>query len=240
MPVRARIDPIAKDVSIIVNEMLSPTAQSKAFADFARQEIADADDANRRILGRLPPKTVTVDGRPGASLDSVKPNGVIIAEWELSVDVLAWIAQKLIERSPVNSGRYKKSHTLFADGVETAVGEVLPGAEEYVFLNPVPYARKLEIGKTKGGRDFLVSVPNRIYERTAKDAKARFGNIVNIRFSYRAPESGSILAYVPIGRHVVRTEKGRFVGGHSQGNQAAADHERSLRLPAIIVTMRTR
>jgi len=240
MPVRTRIDPIARDINLIVNEMLSPAAQSKAVADFARSAIADADQTNRTILGRLPPKTVTVDGRPGATLDSVTPSGVIIAEWELSIDVLAWIAQKLIERSPVGSGKYKKSHTLFADGVETTVGEALPGAEEYVFLNPVPYARKLEIGKTKSGRDFLVSVPNRIYERTAQDAKARFGNIVNIRFSYRAPEGGSILEYVPVNRRIVRNRKGQFVGGFSEGNRAAAAHERSLRLPAIVITMRNR
>ena len=51
-----------------------------------------------------------------------------------------------------------------------------PLASEYVFLNTVPYARKIEIGKTESGRDFVIQVPNRIYERTANDAQARFGN----------------------------------------------------------------
>jgi hypothetical protein len=55
-----------------------------------------------------------------------------------------------------------------------------------VFINLVPYARRLEIGKTKDGRDFLISVPNRIYERTYKEAKSRFGNIAKITFTYES------------------------------------------------------
>lgn len=184
MALRIRIQPIAKDVSIIINEMLSPAAQTKAVADFARSEISAADDANRRILGRLPPKTVTVDGRAGASIDSVQPNGRIVAEWEIGNDVLAWIGQTLLDRSPRRKGDYRKGHTLFADGVEIAFGDRLPNASEFVFVNLVPYARRLEIGKTESGRDFLVSVPNRIYERTYRDAKARFGNIAKITFGY--------------------------------------------------------
>ncbi len=65
-------------------------------------------------------------------------------------------------------------------------------AQGYIFLNPVVYARKLEIGKTESGRDFLVSVPNRIYERTANDARSKFGNIAKIRFSYSSAIGGVI------------------------------------------------
>lgn len=184
MAVRTRIEPIAKDVSIIVNDMLSPAAQSRAVANFARGAIAEADDANRRILGRLPPKVITVDGRAGADLESVHPNGRIVAEWDIGNDVLTWIGQTLLDRSPRRSGAYRKGHTLFADGVEIAFGEQLPNAMEFVFANLVPYARRLEVGKTESGRDFLIQVPNRIYERTYNDAKARFGNIAKITFSH--------------------------------------------------------
>lgn len=186
MAVKTKIDPIARDINIIVDEMLSPAAQSRAVAEYARGAIAGADDVNRNILGRLPPKVVTVDGRADASLESVRPNGRIIAEWEIGNDVLIWIGQTLMDRSPKRSGAYRKGHTLFADGAEIAMGERLPDADEFVFINLVPYARRLEIGKTKSGRDFLISVPNRIYERTYKDAKARFGNIAKITFTYES------------------------------------------------------
>ncbi len=110
---------------------------------------------------------------------------------------------------------------LFADGVEVDASSVVQQAEEYVFLNPLPYSRKLEIGKTKSGRDFLVSVPNRIYERTADDAKRRFSNIARIKFSYRSP----IIGYQASGTAgAARSKRGGI--------------ERETRVPAIIVTMR--
>ncbi|SNS36104.1 hypothetical protein SAMN05216374_0973 [Tardiphaga sp. OK246] len=240
MAVRTRIDSIASDINLIVNDLLSPEAQSKAVAEFARGAIAQADETNRSVLGRVPPRIITVDGNPGAPLEAVRPaGGSIIVEWELIGDVMVWIGQMLRGRSPVGpSGEYRDSHTLFADSKEVPIGADVPFADEYVFLNPVPYARRVEIGKTKAGRDFVISVPNRIYERTASDAKSRFGNIANIKFSYRAPEDFSILAYVPIVRTVVRNKQGRFEPGFSKGNRRAAAHERSLRVPAIVITMR--
>jgi hypothetical protein len=191
---------------------------------FATQAIAEVDQANRRILGRLPPPTVTVDGRAGAGLAQVNlAHGVIVADWALVSDVLAWIGETLRQRSPVLSGRYRDSHTLFADGVEVEIGGTVPQASEYVFLNPLPYARKIEIGKTQSGRDFVIQVPNRIYERTAADAQARFGNVASIKDTYRAPFAGAILKYVPVRGAVSR---------------AASEFERDRRVPAIVVTLR--
>ncbi|MEH2476249.1 hypothetical protein V1281_002582 [Nitrobacteraceae bacterium AZCC 2161] len=242
MATRTRIDGVATDINLIVNRLLSPAAQSKAVADFARNAIAEADATNKRVLGRIPPRTVTVNGSQGASLDSVRPSGgSIIVEWELISGVLVWISQMLRDRSPIGpSGKYRDSHTLFADDVEVPISGQIPTADEYVFLNPVPYARKIEMGKTKSGRAFVVSVPNHIYERTAKDANGKFGNIASIKFSYRAPENTKIVAYVPIVRTIVRDKKGRITAGHSAGNTAAAAHERALRVPAIVVRIRGR
>lgn len=240
MAVKTRIDSIAADINLFISAMLSPDAQSAAIADFARGAISEADETNRSVLGRVPPRVVTVDGNRGAALETVRPvGGSIIVEWELIGDVMMWIGLTLRNRSPTGpSGNYRDSHTLFADGKEVAIGDEVPIAEEYVFLNPVPYARKIEIGKTKSGRDFVVKVPNRIYQRTADDAKARFGKIVNLKFSYRAPEDFGLLKYVPVVRTTGRDKNGRITSGQSAGNAAAAAHERSLRVPAIVITTR--
>jgi hypothetical protein len=57
--------------------------------------------------------------------------------------------------------------------------------DEIMIANPAPYARRLEIGKTEAGRDFLVSVPNRIYERVAKRKLIpRYRNVAKIAFGY--------------------------------------------------------
>lgn len=192
MPVRTRIQPIDDWLSVTVDETLSEEARSSAIADFARGRLREALEANRRAVGSDTPYEQFVDAVKGAPLETVDPDkGVIIFEFELVGDVLTWILQTLRERSPVLSGEYRENHRLFADGREIGAGDEIPDAEEYSFTNPVPYARKIEIGKTKAGRDFVIHVEPRIYERTAKDAQARFGNIAKVGFTYRALVGGA-------------------------------------------------
>lgn len=213
MAIKLRLEPIAATLRVMVDKDASVPAQQRAIANFAAAEIAKSDAINRRALGRIPPKEVTVDGRLNAPLDSVKVNGGrIVAEWEIFNDVLTWIHKTLEERSPRRSGEYVKGHRLFADGAEIPVTNNPPEAREYVFLNIVPYSRKIEIGKTQSGRDFVIQVPNRIYERTAKDARSRFGNIADIRLSYRETTTA----------YRVRGRRG----------------SRALRAPAIIVKIK--
>lgn len=193
MAVKVRITPFEKSINIIVDSRLSPQARSLRVAQFARNEITQIDAQHARVLGAVPPKTVTVDGARGAKLESVNPDqGIIIAEWQLVGEVVQWIAETLKRRSPVQSGRYRSHHILYADGVEVLASEDVKPAREYIFLNPVPYSRKIEIGKTKEGRPFVIQVENRIYDRTAKDAAARFGNIAKIRATYAAAVGGAI------------------------------------------------
>lgn len=182
MAIKTHIDPIAETIKLIVANSLSVPAQQQAVASFAAGAIKEADATNQRVLGRIPPRTITVDGRAGALLDSVKPDGgSIIVEWEIVTDVLTWIGQTLRERSPVVSGDYLDGWTILADGVEVSEGNQTPTANVYTFVNTVPYARRIEVGKTESGRDFVLQVPNRIAERTAQDAQSRFGNIARIQ-----------------------------------------------------------
>jgi hypothetical protein len=234
MPVVTRIDSIERDVEIIINEMLSPPAQSKAFADFARSEIKAGDELNRQILGRVPPRTITVDGSPGASLDQVRPDGSIVAEWELVVDILQWIGDTLRARSPVVSGAYRKGHTLFVDGVEVPQGGAIPVATEYVFTNLVPYARRIEVGKTGSGRDFVMQVTNRIYERTFNDARSRYGKQVRITFGYEALAGGYKLQQDGANRSWNPKKKAFGVGKTSPDRRAGA----AVTAPAITISLR--
>ncbi len=187
MAVKTKIDPINRDIEVMLNSALSPAARSKAFANYASEQIDSAKQTNKQILGRIPHTTITVDGREGAALETVRPDGVIVAEFDLFNDVLKWIADQLELHSPVKSGEYKRSHTLFADGTETRVGETIPGdVREFVFLNTVPYARKIERGASS-------QAPDGVYQGVAVLARRRFGNIAKIWFSYRTPISGSLV-----------------------------------------------
>jgi hypothetical protein len=188
MPVRlsTRVEPINRDVQVIVNSLLSPAARSKLFADFAEDIIEDTRQQNRRALGGDPKFTVTVDGRLGAPLVSVRPNGVIFVEFQLVIDVLRYIQDQLERHSPVKSGRYRRSHLLFADGTQVVIGaaaQQIVEADEYVFINSQPYARKLELGAS-------TQAPDGVYQAVATMAQARFGNVARIRFTYRALAAG--------------------------------------------------
>jgi hypothetical protein len=186
----SRIEPIGDWISVTVAEM-APEAQKRAVAAFAREKLEEAQATNRAALGRVPPHRTFVDGRPGAPLETVNvKGGRITFEFELVGEILAWILSTLRARSPVASGRYRDSHRLFADGREIAAvagAGIVPPAEEYSFVNLTPYARKVEVGRTKSGRAFLLQVPNQIYQRVATDAARRFGNLAKIRFTYRSP-----------------------------------------------------
>lgn len=213
MSIRTRVEPINRDVELIFAQDLSPKARSVMLAEVAGEMIDEAKETNRKVLGVVPPLTITVDGREGAPLASVKPDGIIRGEFELINEALAWINTQLQIHSPVKSGRYAKSHELFADGVDTENPNDAPPAEEYVFINIQPYARKIE--GIPGVREPQSSqAPDGVYQAVALLAQRRFGNVAKITFSYRTAIGGGL------------------VGGRA-GNRS------SLRNPAIIVRMRT-
>lgn len=186
MPVTIKVDPIDRDVQVMLNEDLSPEAQARAMQEFARAQIDEADNVNRTVLGRIPHRTIAIDGTMDASLTQAKASSVIVVEYDLLVDVLVWIGEQLRQNSPVKTGRYRDSHALFADGAEIAIGQMVPAAEEYVFINTVPYSRKIELGLSS-------QAPDGVYQAVASLARRRFGNVAKIDFSYRTALGGSII-----------------------------------------------
>ncbi|HEX4302835.1 MAG TPA: hypothetical protein VHZ78_08575 [Rhizomicrobium sp.] len=220
MAVKTRVDPIDRDIRLIIDETLSPAGRSKQFADAARAALGEADETNRRVLGRIPPNHTFVDGVEGATLDSVRPDGVIVREYELVADLLVFIGDELRKVSPVQSGRYQASHTLFADGAEVPIGVVVPEAREYVFLSSVPYARKIE--GAAGSPPESPQAPKGVYEITATKANSQFGNIARVQFGWRSP-------FMPYGGAPSQHKKrhGVWSGGR----------EWETRVPAIFVTI---
>lgn len=173
MSVKSQIDPIGTTIRLMIDQSISPKAQSQLFAAFVKGGISAASEANRQFGVTVAP-VVTVDGQRGASIDGVKPNGAVVAEWETATPAVLWIWIALRDRSPRLTGRYRDSHKLSCDGRDISFGDDIPLAQKYVFTNPEPYAHKIEIGKTQSGRDFEIKMPNRIYERVAGQAAAVF------------------------------------------------------------------
>ncbi|MBX3546899.1 hypothetical protein [Chelatococcus sp.] len=178
MAVKVKVDPIDRDIALALSSSVGPEARSKIIADFAREELAKAQVQNKQALGHETPHTAFVDGQEGAPLDSVKPDGRIVFEFDLVNEIFAWIGEQLVLHSPVLTGRYRGSHKFYADGVEIEPGLNVPDAQEYAFVNIQPYARKIE-------RGFSEQAPDGVFEAVAALANARFGNMARIRFSYR-------------------------------------------------------
>lgn len=186
MPVVTKVDPIAKDIEIMISETLSPAARSLAFADFARTQLAEGEQINQSVLGRIPSHKTFVDGSEGANEDGVRPDGVIVYEFELINDLFMWIADQLRTHAPVKTGKFRDSFTFYADGTEIDVGSEIPDGAEFVFLNVQPYARKIERGESP-------QAPEGVFQVVATMAQARFGNLARITFGYRTPLGGAFL-----------------------------------------------
>lgn len=224
MAVRTRLEPIDRDIALILDQELSPGARSRRLAEFAAEEIEKAKAQNRRALGGDPPVEIAVDGRVGAPLTSVRADGVVIAEFRLIQDALAWIGEALVKASPVRSGRYQSSHILFADGVEVDPGRIPLDAQEFAFLNSQPYSRKIERGLSP-------QAPEGTYHTVSVMAQRRFGNIARIRFGFRSLPAGAV------GRWSL-TGSAKALAQRVRGGNPAGHTDWLTRQPAIIVTVR--
>lgn len=185
MAVSTKIDIITRDVELSLLQEASPEGRSKALAQYARQSLAEAQEINRRSSGYVPNHQTVVDGRKGASEDSVRPDGTIVYEFALFAEMLMWIHEMLVKHSPVLKGHYAKAHVLTADGEAIDITGDIPDATEFAFVNVQPYARKIERGQSK-------QAPDGVYEAVAAMARARYGNLSRIRFSFRSPNFGMI------------------------------------------------
>lgn len=231
--VSTKVDPINRDIALIQSQELSPESRAMLHAQYAREVLIDAQQINLRVLGRIPPHRTFVDGAEGASEEFVRPNGVIIYEFDLVVSLLVWIGKELERISPVGKapkdkhpGRYRGSHTLFADGKEVSLGGRIPIADEYVFMSTVDYAIPLERGKKRSSQ-----APNGVYEITARNAKRTFGNVAYIEFNFRSLYDAG--KYRKLGSGGRDSKSGRF-----KKNSNAVQPDRSYnssRRPSILV-----
>lgn len=208
-----------------MKDTLSPEATSQIFAEAAGQYIEDAKQQNAKVLGKVPPYTVAVDGRLGAPLSSVKPDGMVFVEFELVFEAIEWIGEMLKQYSPVKSGRYQSSHVLLANGVAVDDGAVPPIAESYAYVNVQPYSRKIERGLSS-------QRPEGVYQSVATlaSSSSKFGNVAKIKFGYITPQFGAIDAWA--------SSPAGAAWAHKKSRRRKELHGEWLRRqPAIIITL---
>jgi hypothetical protein len=142
-------------------------------------------------------------------------------------EVVDFALSVLRANSPVGSGDghpglYRDSHTVFIDGhvVKDASGWQ-PGQQVNI-SNPVPYSRKIEIGRMQ------TSVPGHVYELAAPVISARYGNSVNVKFVFMPVRFGDVGAYAAFSK--------RIRPGRRLSDKARQDW--LVRQPALQITAR--
>lgn len=179
----AKVSTLSRHIELSLERHLSPRQRSQKLASYALDKITEAKAINGRN-GQPASHRQIVDGREGAPLASVKPDGVIIARFDLVTEVLEWIGRALVEASPVLTGLYQRSHVLFVDDVERdPSAEPIADFREAVFLNTQPYARKIE---GAFGPELSPQAPDGVYHVVAGIASKRFGNVARVLYGYRS------------------------------------------------------
>ena len=228
MALKVRMDVISRDVVFRPGGGLSAQEVSAQFAAAAARDIAAIDADNAAAVGHALPRQTFVDGRESDDLRTVRPNGVIVATWALTTEVVRYVFDKIEATAPKRSGRFAKSIRIYADGVEVETPEDAIGAAEVVIAPTVPYARKIESGFSKEGGAWATN-PNGVFHAVAAMAAAKFGNIAKIKFGAREVVGGG-------------TDLAGWATGHTamiahEGKRRNA-HAKDSRQPAVVILFR--
>ncbi|PJI56011.1 hypothetical protein CTI14_00310 [Methylobacterium radiotolerans] len=222
-----RLDPIEKDIALILGEELSPDAQVQQLRATAQQALAEGEATNKAALGYVPTHDTFVDGAQRTDLSGVKANSIVAFEFHLLLDVIQYVDEQLIIHSPLGTrskpegSRYNASHVWFADGVEFTDPSNPPPAEQYAVLNAQPYARKIERGLSP-------QAPDGVYQGVATLAKRRYGNVAYVGFGYRSLPAGAVGAWA-------QTASAAALARRVRGGRPDRHSDWLTRQPAIII-----
>lgn len=120
---------------------------------------------------------------PGVALRAPRGSDVEAARRDEMNAIVQFTLETLRDKSPVGSlhdphpGLYRESHTLFINGHSVLDLSGWHRGDVIHITNPVPYARKIEIGRVKA------SVPAHVYELTEQAVQSKYGDIARIEFT---------------------------------------------------------
>ncbi|OYD80941.1 hypothetical protein [Azospirillum brasilense] len=173
----ARLQSFRAQVDLAKSRLLGEPRR-QMLVQAAHEAHAEAAAINARALGHPVDSVTIVDGRRGAPVESVKAGGVVVHLFAVHQAAVEFTADTLARHSPIDTGTYADSHRLLINGEQVEWGGIFGVDDVVTFVNLLPYSRRLEQGWSD-------QAPDGIYEVTSEIVRARFGNIVNVRFGYR-------------------------------------------------------
>lgn len=159
-------------------------AAKATIAETQKAHVALAKREHARVMQAAPKPARfvrTVDGVRGAREEAVKVGGVIRYNYDRLDEVVRFAMDTLFDLSPVLSGRYRQSHTLFIGGAAATNLADWDGVSEIVISNPMPYSRKIELGV------MTMRVPgsSQVYEQAEQIVRRRYGNAASVQVFYQ-------------------------------------------------------
>lgn len=229
----ARLNAVSRQIAVAANDTME---------EFHLYVAAVAKREHRAIMATDPrPNSFKryVDGVEGAVEEAVRANGVIVYDYERMSEIVQYAMEVLFDLSPVDSGRYRTSHEIYIDGLGAGDLKNWAPGMEVAITNRQPYARKIEVGH------MTMTVPgtDMVYQRARRKLLARFGNLVDVQFTYRAIVEGKQVNQQLaassgqkwwLGGAAARSATGRF----EKTLGPTAHNKRELRFPTIVMKRR--
>lgn len=192
--------------SLVITDVIGQT-----LAATRRKLIEVAHREHRKVITTEPRPgrwRQFVDGAEGVPFENVRANGVITIDY-MRLDIVAQFAMEtLFDLSPVDSGDYRNAHTLFlgdtaiasmndwrpADAsfsgfIAATLKDWEPG-EELSIANFLAYSRKIEVG----AMTMRVPGTDHVYEQAEQIVRRRYGNLADIRFTFRGVVDGALVS----------------------------------------------
>lgn len=142
-----------------------------------------AKEANAGIM-RLEPRPAgfvrTVDGAVGAPEEAVKPDGLIVYDYQRLDIVVQFALDTLRTLSPHRSGAYQEAHTVMINHAAVSPPYAISPTDEVMIVNPEPYARKIEVGHMH----MLVPGTDRVYQQAKQVIDRTYQELVETEFTY--------------------------------------------------------
>lgn len=190
-----KLENLEREVTIIGNGLVGD-ALRRRHAEVAKEKLAEEQGKQSRAFGAPLPYQVAVDGRVGAALDTVKAGGVIRFDFSVLREVVVDAGETLIRLSPWaakaetrhNWPHYRDAHLLFIDGAETReVPKRISPSSEIVFINALPYSRRIELGWSGS------QAPDGVYDVAERELRRRWNRIARIDSTYRGISGASLI-----------------------------------------------
>lgn len=187
------VDAISNEITLVVKQGIAGGLERarNAAAQIAAKEKQKVITLSTIKDGVEPANKSWVDNSEGLPFNSVKRN--ILIQFDYKRRVVKETLLELKKAAPKESGRFVKSYIVYVaeNGDIENNGKAIADLREIPFngavaiVNAAPYARRIEVGKTKTGRKFVLRAEYQHIEGVAKSVIVRrFERIANVSFNY--------------------------------------------------------